>query len=128
MKDMSDYRPHMRSKVRSKTITDAASGKPCTVRVSSFYPGHRCADDGTTVFCHFGGVTKGTSTKVSDLDGGFGCVNCHAIVDGVDRKRLAYLVEKYPAAIEARMRQSVSETLAILVDEGIVVIPKGEII
>ena len=119
------YRPHMRSKVRSKAITDAAAGKPCTVRVSSIYPGHQCSEDGTTVFTHFGGATKGMSSKVSDLDGGFGCMNCHLIVDGLDRVRLKYIVEKYPAALENRMRQSVSETLAILIDEGIIIIPKA---
>ena len=125
---MTHYRPHMRPKVRSKKITDSADGKPCTVRVSSFFPGYECSGEDTTVFSHFSGVTKGTSTKVSDLDGGFACFNCHAIVDGVDRKRLEYLMEKFPAALEARLRASVSETLAILIDEGIVVVKGGKLL
>jgi hypothetical protein len=118
----------MRPKVRSKAITSAAKDKPCTVRISSFVPGYQCSGDDTTVFTHFGDVTKGTSTKVSDLDGGFGCANCHAIVDGVDRKRLEYLLEKYPAALEARLRASVSETLAILIDEGVITVKGAKII
>lgn len=122
------YRPHMRSKVRSKAITDAVEGSPCTIRVSSLCPGHSCAPDDTTVFCHFGGVTKGMSTKVSDLDGGAGCLNCHAIVDGPDKKRREFLMEKYPAAVEARLRQSVSETLAMLVDKGIIEIKGAKIL
>lgn len=122
------YRPHMRSKVRSDRITQLAKGAPCTIRISSMVPGHRCASDETSVFCHFGGVTKGMGSKVSDLDGGFGCINCHDIVDGRDRSKMDYLLARYPAAIEARLRQSVSETLAMLVDAGVVVVQDAEIV
>lgn len=121
------YRPHMRSKVRSKKIRREAKGRACTLRISSLFPGYTCADPSTSVLCHFGGPTKGMSSKVSDLDAGFGCSHCHAILDGVDRERGEYLHEKFPSLVENRMRQSVSETLAILLDEGIIQISDGEI-
>lgn len=124
---MTHYRPHMRTKVRSRKIRDAAAGRACTIRVSSFVPGHTCSDPSTSVLCHFGGSTKGTGTKVSDLDAGFGCFNCHQIIDGPDKTRRDYLMSKYPSAVENRLRASVSETLAILLDEGILTVSDGEI-
>jgi hypothetical protein len=125
---MDNYRPHMRSKVRSKKIRNAARDSPCTLRISSLVPGYACSAPDTNVLCHMNGTTKGMSSKVSDIDAGFACSNCHAILDNVDKERGEYLHRKFAALVENRMRQSVSETLAILLDEGIIVIPDGALI
>ncbi|GGE30310.1 hypothetical protein GCM10011360_17920 [Primorskyibacter flagellatus] len=125
---MEAYRPHMNVKMRSEKVTDHAKGQPCTIRIASFVPGRQCSGQDTTVFTHFGGPTKGTSTKVSDFDGGFGCAVCHSIIDGPDKKAREYLFERYPAAVENRMRLSVSETLSILFRDGIITVDGAEIV
>lgn len=125
---MLNYRPHMNVKMRSKSVTDHANGQPCTLRIASFIPGQQCSSPDTTVFTHFGGPTKGTSTKVSDFDGGFGCRVCHDIIDGPDKRTRDYLFEKHPAAMENRMRLSVSETLAILYRDGIITVKDGKMV
>ena len=58
--------------VRSKAITQAASGEDCTM----------CGrNDGTTVFAHFdeGFAGKGMGQKADDLAGFFACYHCHDI-------------------------------------------------
>jgi len=61
--------------IRSKAITQAAKGEPCTV----------CGkNDGTTVFCHLNEswAGKGMGRKASDIAGFFGCHYCHSGYDG----------------------------------------------
>ena len=94
---MSYYNPHWMTKVRSEHLMKAANGKPCTLRISSFFPGYSCSD-GTTVGCHLPVGGKGTSTKETHLAVAFGCSHCHDILDGRDWKRAEYIVEKYPSA------------------------------
>lgn len=123
------YNPHMMVKVRSKKIMKSAKGKPCTLRIASFFPGYSCAPEDQTVLCHIdkaGG--KGTSTKVSDMGGAYSCPHCDDIVTGLDMKRRQYIEEKYPMAFGQRIYSALVETHAMLIDDGIVVVIDGEII
>lgn len=126
---MSHYRPHMMPKVRSKKIMSSAKGKPCTIRIASMIPGHACSSDETVNLCHLdkaGG--KGMSTKVSHMAGVYGCQHCDDITSGVDGKRLQFIQEKYPAVLGQRIYSALVETHALMIEEGIIVIPDGEII
>ena len=126
---MSNYNPHMMTKVRSNPIRKFAKGQPCTLRIASFYPGYTCSDNDTTVLVHFDDVGgKGTSTKVTDIGGCYGCERCHAILSGVDTKVSDYIKEKYPLAYGHRIYTALVETHAMLVDEGLIVIPGAKLI
>ncbi len=114
------YSPALLPKVRSEPLMEAIADMPCTLRVSSFYPGHSCASAATVVGCHLDSVGKGMSTKSTDLAVVAGCLNCHAILDGVDTKRHAYIAEKYPTAFESRLRAALIETHAMLIQRGII--------
>lgn len=129
---MSDYRPHMLPKVRSRVLMDAVGGKiagqpqdlpmPCTLRISGLVPGHKCASRETSVFCHLGNLGKGTSTKVSDLNGAAGCDHCHALVDGRDNRWWSVIVADPKLHIIALQRclTAVFETQAMLVQREII--------
>jgi hypothetical protein len=119
--------PELLPKVRSKQIMASAMGQNCALRVSSFYPGHKCAGRDTTVACHIQTIGKGTGTKVTDLAVAYGCSHCHAIVDGVDRKRAEYIATNYPTAFVQRLLDAMVETQARLVGEAIVFVVDGEI-
>jgi len=129
---INNYRPHMLPKVRSEQIMAAAAGMPCTLRISSFYPGYTCSGPDTTVGCHpdnmgaAGG--KGTSTKPTDMLVMFGCKHCHDIMAGVDKKRHEFVVLNYEAAVLERMIHALRETHAMLLEEGIMVIPDAEFV
>lgn len=127
MRDMdNDYRPHMLPKVRSDNMRSSAEGKPCSFRICSFYPGYQCWGD--TVLCHPEIWGKGVNTKVTDLGGGYGCQGCHDIIDMRDLKRWKYITEKYPAAVMHRLLCGVTESHALMLAEGIIIVPDGEII
>lgn len=128
VEEMSNYNPHMMTKVKSTHIMAAAKGKPCTLRIASFYPGHTCSGDETTVGCHLSIGGKGTSTKETDLAVSFGCKACHDILDGVDWGRTEYIQEKYPMAFMGRVLASLVETQALLVEDGLIVVPGAKII
>jgi hypothetical protein len=119
--------PALLPKVRSKAIMQAMRGYPCALRVSTLYPGHRCADRATVVGCHIPTIGKGISTKVSDLFVAAGCLHCHAIIDGVDNKRREYILQNYPAAYGARLLDGLAETQSRLVADGIIQVPSGEV-
>ena len=119
--------PYLLPKVRSRALLDAIAGMPCALRISSFIPGHRCASDATVVGCHVGKIGKGAATKVSDLHVVAGCYNCHLLADGHDN-RIWWIVEKYPAALWERIASGMMETQSRLVMEGLIVVPKGEVI
>lgn len=125
---MTYYNPQMAPKVRSQHIMDSAKGKPCTLRIASFYPGYSCASDETTVGCHLPVGGKGKATKVTDLAVVFGCKHCHDILDGADWKRQEFITEKYPMAYADRLINAMMETHAMLVDDGLLVVPGARII
>ncbi|HCI98489.1 MAG TPA: hypothetical protein DHV74_02405 [Sulfitobacter sp.] len=128
VEEMSYYNPHLMTKVVSSHIMKAANGKPCTLRIASFYPGHTCSSDDTTVGCHLSAGGKGTSTKETVLAVSFGCKACHDILDGRDWKRTEYIKEKYPMAFMERVLSSLIETQAMLVDDGLIVVPGAKIL
>lgn len=125
---MKHYNPVLLPKVRSKAIMDAGRDMPCTLRVSSFMPMWKCADDATVVMCHLPSAGKGTSTKSSDLYVAAGCAHCHDILDGRDKGASEYITTHYPAAYAERLLRGMQETQALLIERGLIVVPDGEII
>ena len=120
--------PHLLPKVRSNSIMSAGAEMPCTIRVSSLYPGHRCSDEATVVMCHLPVDGKCFKSKVTDTAIAAGCMNCHAILDGVDHKRAFYIKEKYPTAFMERLLRASTETITRLIMMGVIVIPDAQII
>ena len=116
---MNRYSPHIMTKVRSDPIRKFAEGQHCTLRIASRHRAQRSRDD-------VGG--KGTSTKVTDIGACFGCERCHAILSGVDGKTLDYIKDNYPLALGHRIYTALVETHAMLVDEGLLVVPGGKVI
>jgi hypothetical protein len=115
---------HLLPKVRSSLLTKAVRRYPCSLRVSSFFPGHICAPQDTVVGCHVGGG-GGMGTKATDLAVVAGCLHCHDIIDGRDQKRLSYILQNYPTAFADRVLQALIETQARLVQDGIITV-KGD--
>jgi len=112
--------PHLLPKVRSRALLQAVRNMPCTLRVSTFYPGHLCSSQDTVVPCHLDRtIGKGIGTKVSDLFVAAGCDHCHAIIDGRDIQRMQYIIDKYPSAYAGRLLQGLAETQSRWVDMGI---------
>lgn len=126
LKDITN--PDMLFKVRSNQIMASAMGQHCALRVSSFYPGHKCAGRDTTVACHIQTIGKGTGTKVTDLAVAYGCSHCHAIVDGVDKKRAEYIDTNYPTAFMERLLKGMIETQSRLLGDAILFVVDGELI
>ncbi len=128
------YRPHMRTKVRSKRIMNAPKTyreekgecMPCTLRVAGFL-GQPCADYLTCVMNHVDDKTKGMSTKTSDVEAVCGCQRCHDLLDRRGNDGIA-LREQYAAAVEHRIREAGAETRAMLIDLGILTITDGELL
>ena len=121
------YAPHMLPKLRSKRLMDAVAGMPCTLRISSFVPGHRCAGRETVVGCHLPTIGKGMKTKVTDMAVVAACFNCHNLLDRVDG-RIDYIETKFPAALAARMLDALVETHAMLISAGIITVKGGKIV
>lgn len=117
--------PHMLPKVRSKKIMSSAKGQPCTLRIASFL-GKGCSGPDTTVGCHLPVWGKGVSTKVTDLAVAFGCQRCHDLIDGRDRAGWEYLMKHCEAGVVERMLHGLTETHAMLVQEGVIQIPDGK--
>lgn len=114
--------PHLLPKVRSRTLMNAISGMPCSLRVASFVPGGKCSDPSTVVGCHISTIGKGMGTKVSDLFVAAGCFNCHNIIDGRDRAGADFIREKYPTAFVERLMRGHHETLSRLYGMGIITV------
>lgn len=112
--------PQLLPKVRSEAIMQAMQHLPCTLRITSFIPGRRCAGQDTVVGCHLPTIGKGLGTKVTDLAVVAGCASCHALLDGVDRAGRDYLTENYPTAVATRMTDALVETHARLIELGYV--------
>ncbi|MBL4898095.1 MAG: DUF1364 family protein [Colwellia sp.] len=125
---MNIINPHMLPKIRSKAIMQGADGSPCTLRIASFYPGHFCALPDTVVGCHLPIWGKGTGTKVTDMGVAFGCMHCHDILDGRNKPAQTYIMDRYPSALAERMLHGLTETQALLIQMGALVVPDGEII
>jgi len=97
--------------IRSKKITQAARGEPCTLCIAGACHG----GTETTVFCHFPDETHGMGHKSCDLSGGFGCVTCHAIIDG----RVGYQWGG-PDEKQWYMRRSQTRTMRRLFELGVI--------
>lgn len=120
------YNPAMLPKVRSRKLLDAVAVMPCALRVSSFYPGHRCSGQDTVVPCHIPTIGKGMSTKVSDLFVAAGCMHCHDIIDGRDRKRRDFINDRYPTAFAFRLLDGMAETQSRWVQMGLLLVPEDQ--
>ncbi|MGZ4968017.1 MAG: nuclease domain-containing protein [Methylobacter sp.] len=57
-------------------LRDSARGQQCLIRI----PGVCNWNPETTCLCHFNG--GGMGIKMDDMEGAFGCSDCHAAVDG----------------------------------------------
>lgn len=124
------YRPHLLPKIRSNQIMAAAAGMPCTLRIATFYPGFSCAGPETTVSCHLDNLGpaggKGTATKPTDMAAVFGCKHCHDIMSGADLERHKFVTLNYEAAVLQRIIHALRETHALLIQQGVIIIPDGE--
>lgn len=103
--------PHNLPKVRSKKLLAACAFMPCTPRISSFIPGHKCSPQNTVIPAHLPVFGKGVNTKVTDMAVCAACFNCHDLMDGRD-PRWSYLMENYPAAVMSRLLNALVETHA----------------
>jgi len=122
------YPPHMLPKVRSNAIMAMANGAPCTLRLCSYFAPYQCSDETTTVGCHMPVAGKGISSKATDLAVVFACSRCHAIQEGADLERYNWLTEKYPSVLPTRIMNALVESWTMMVMQGVIVIPDGEMI
>lgn len=118
---MNLYNPERLPKIRSRKLLDEIRHMPCTLRIASFIPSHRCSPDDTVVPCHVQTIGKGMGTKVSDLFVVAGCMACHDLLDGRD-KRWTWLMEHYPAAVMHRVVRAMCETQTMLMQAGILTV------
>lgn len=125
---MSFHNPQMLPKVRSRRLLDATRHMPCCLRISSFYPGHKCAGADTVVPAHVPTIGKGVSSKVSDLFVVAACFHCHDILDGRDLERRNYLMETYPSAVLQRILDGMAETQARWIGMGLIQIDGMEVV
>ena len=91
-------------------------------------PGGRCSSDDTTVLAHLPVWGKGMSTKVTDMAGAYACSNCHDLIDGRNATGKSFILEYYPAAAAERMLHGLTETHAMMVEDGIILIPDADLI
>lgn len=125
---MTVMNPALLPKVRSDAIMRAMRNYPCSLRVSSFYPGYTCSPQNTVVGCHIGTPGKSMGSKSTDLAVAAGCQHCHDILDGRDNLRWGFILDKYSTAFMNRVLQGLIETQQRLVDDGVIVVPDGELI
>lgn len=124
-----DYRPHLLPKVRSEAIMEGACGMPCTLRIASFVPGLKCSGPETTVGAHTPcGWGKGTSTKVTDMAVVYACDVCHAIESGAWIKERDYLWQNHGSMVLQRYLSALTETHALMIQQGVIVIPDAEFV
>lgn len=131
------HRPHMLVKIRSDAIMQAIGGKlpggqrclpmPCTLRIASLVPGLFCSGADTVIGCHTGSLGKGMSTKVSDMDVAAGCRQCHDLLDRVDHRWVWLKENRYPDVL-LRVQAGRSETMAMLIERGVVTVPDATLI
>jgi|GEM_PF-6339850 len=112
--------PMLLPKIRSGALLGAVRDMPCALRIASFIPGGMCAHQSTVVPCHIDmTIGKGMSSKVSDLFVAAGCIHCHDIMDGRDRKGRDYITANYPTAMVERILKGMAETQARWVGMGL---------
>lgn len=120
------FNPDLLPKVRSRALLDACGDMPCTLRIASL-AGMQCAPQNTVVGCHLATIGKGVGTKVSDLYVAAGCVVCHDLVDGRD-KRGFVIADTYPAAFAERLMRGNHETIARWVEMGLIEVKGAKIV
>lgn len=120
------YRPHLLPKLESDWLLGKISGLPCTLRVASLVPGFRCAHQDTVIPAHIGGLGKGMSTKVSDLEVCAACHTCHDLID-MRGGRWGWLMEHHALTVSERMRLACDETRRILLALGHIQIAHGSL-
>ncbi|HBN16159.1 MAG: hypothetical protein CMQ46_05655 [Gammaproteobacteria bacterium] len=96
--------------IRSKKITDAARGQQCLINIA----GVCNYDPETAVFCHFPDESHGTSLKSDDISGGFGCSDCHDVVDGRVKS------DEWRAHKLFYMRRAQTRTIRALFEMGVI--------
>lgn len=99
-------------KIVSNKIRESANGKGCTINIV----GVCNYDDAKTVLCHFPDNSNGTGKKSDDISGGYGCSDCHQVVDGLVK------CDEYRLNRHFYMRRSQTRTLRSLIEDGIVII------
>lgn len=112
--------PHMLPKVRSKVITRAMQGYPCTLRIASF-AGMQCSSHETTVAAHLPVAGKGMGTKVTDMATVASCQLCHDLLDLRDPRGMQ-IAKMYPGAWADRLINALVETQAMLIRDGVIII------
>lgn len=96
--------------IRSKKITQSAKGENCTLQIVGVCNG----DPETVVFCHFPDESHGMGIKADDISGGYGCSECHAVIDR--RRALALSRQEF----DWYMRRSQTRTLRRLIEKGVI--------
>ena len=90
--------PKPMRRVKSRTLTDSARGRHCTLRLDGCLPGTE-----TVVFAHFRGRwALGIASKPHDYFGALACHACHAkeeTSDCTDNDRLRALYETWEILI-----------------------------
>lgn len=117
---MTIQNPYLLPKVRSEELMRMCREEigVCTLRISSFIPGRKCSGSDTLCGCHLPTIGKSMRSKVTDLAVVCGCHSCHDLLDGRDRAGADYLMQNYPAAVQARMTDALVETHARLILAG----------
>ena len=93
-------------------ITQSARNQSCTVRLP-FICNH---DNSTTVFAHINGVRFGHGVGIKTNFGAYACSSCHDVLDG----RVKRPSDMTAADIKLAHYEAVIETMAILIDRGLV--------
>lgn len=112
-------------KVESKVLRDECRHMPCTLRIASFL-GIPCAPQETVVGAHVTSFGKGMGTKETDLALAAACVTCHDLADMRD-DRWHILADRYGAAVEARIRGGILETLSMQLFAGNITVKGAKI-
>lgn len=110
-------------KVRSRPLMDAIRGMPCALRIATFL-GQPCSHRDTVVGAHLRSGAKGMGSKESDLCVVAACHLCHDLYDGRDKRGLE-IRASYPHAFHEQVQRAWAETLARLVEAGVVSV-KGD--
>jgi len=97
--------------IRSTKLRKHAKGKPCTLRFEG------CDGGGeTTVLAHIRDRHKGAGVKASDLSACYACYSCHDLLDHHPHK-----ID--PAEFYFHQLRALQETLEILYEDGLLVVP-----
>lgn len=96
-------------------LTKLANGRECQIRV----PGKCIGDPTTVVLCHYRMIDmSGFGMKSPDWAAAYGCSECHKVVDG----QAGSWVQFGRESRDVMLLEGVIRTLAILIDEGVIVV------